>query len=287
MTVKSILVPLDGSDAGFAVLDTALIIANRFNAKIKGMHIRPKTGNLPYELDYVPEKLKQSVVAEAERAGRENARIVHDRFTEYCVKHGITVGEDLTEDSVGAVWREETGSVAEVLIRHGRLCDVVAAARPARKKGSVLRSPAGENMESLLLRAGRPILMVPPGWSAHKVERAAFAWNESLEASRALAMTMPWLTQMDEVTVLLSRKREAGIPELTEYLSLHGVSANVKFLPDRPKSVGQAILDSCAESAVEMLIVGGFSHARSRELVFGGVTRHLLTNADLITVMVH
>lgn len=288
MTVKSILVPLDGSETSFVVLDTALVVANRFNAKIKGMHIRSKTGDLPYELDYVPQELKRSVVAEAERIGNENARVVHDQFFEYCSKHDIVVGDSLNDEGVGAVWREETGSVSEVLIRHGRLCDVIATSRTAhKKKGNVLRSPAGEKMESLLLRAGRPILMVPPEWSARRVGRAAFAWNESLEASRALAMTLPWLTQMDELTVILSRKREAGVADLEEYLSLHGVQSNLQFLPEKPKSVGQAILDCCSRSQVEMLIVGGFSHARARELVFGGVTRFLLINSNVITVMVH
>lgn len=288
MSVKSILVPLDGTEASYAVLDTALIVANRFNAKIKGMHIRPKAGDLPYELDYVSEKLKKSVVAEAERVSTENARAIKDQFVGYCSNHGIKVGKTLTGKGVGAVWREESGSVSEVLIRHGRVCDVIATARPARKKkGSLLRSPAGEKMESLLMRAGRPILMVPPEWAAHKVARAAFAWNESLEASRAMAMTMPWLSQMEEVTVILSRKREAGVPDLVEYLALHGVKSNIQFLPERTRSVGKAILDCCAENSVEMLVVGGFSHARSRELVFGGVTRFLLINSSVITVMVH
>lgn len=287
MTVKSILVPLDGSDASFAVLDTALVVANRFDAKIKGMHIRPRAADLPYELDYVSEKLKKNVIKEAERKSKEKARVIRDKFNDYCDKHDIVVGDSLSTDKVGAVWREESGRVSEVLIRHGRLCDVVATARPARKKGSVLRSPIGEYMESLMMRAGRPILMVPPEWTAHRVERAAFAWNESLEAARALAMTLPWLSQMEEVTVILSRKREAAFPDLSEYLSLHGVSANVQFLNDRVKSVGQAILGCCTENSIEMLIVGGFSHSRSRELVFGGVTRYLLLNSNVITVMVH
>jgi nucleotide-binding universal stress UspA family protein len=287
MTVKSILVPLDGSDASFDVLDTALIVANRFDAKIKGIHVRSKSADLPYELDYVSDDLKRSVVEEAERISRETASVIQDQFVDYCAKHDLAVGESLNDAGVRAVWHDETGSVSEVLMRHGRLSDVIAAARPARMRGRLLRSPLGERMESVLLRAGRPVLMVPPRWTAHKVERAAFAWNESLEATRALAMTMPWLTQMDEVSVIVSRKREPVVSHLLEYLSLHGVRPKVRFLPDRTRSVAQAILECCSNNSVEMLVVGGFSHARSRELVFGGVTRYLLENANVITVMVH
>jgi len=287
MSVKSILVPLDGTDASFAVLDTALIVANRFNAKIKGIHIRPKSGDLPYELDYVSEILKKQVADETKKIGKEQARAVRDQFTEYCEKHGLKFGESLSEDEVRAVFREESGSVAEILIRHGRFCDVIAAARPARRKGILLRAPVGERMESLLMRAGRPILMVPPDWNPHKVGRAAFAWNESLEASRALAMALPWLTQMEDVCVIMSRKRDASLPELTEYLALYGVKVKVHYLPKKTKSVGQAILDCCAENSVELLVVGGFSHARSRELVFGGVTQYLLVHSNVVTLMVH
>jgi len=287
MSIKSILVPLDGSDASFSALDTALVIADRFDAGITGIHVRPRAQDLPYELDYVSAKLKQNVIDETDRKSREQARSIQHRFSTFCDNHKIKVGDSLNGAGIGAKWHEDEGSVAEVLIRHARLCDVIATSRPHRKQGTLLRSPAGETMESLLMRAGRPILMVPPDWPARKVDRAAIAWNESLEASRALAMTMPWLSEMNEVTVIVGRKRESGVPLLCEYLLLHGVNATVKYLPARFKSVGQAILDCCADNGVEMLVVGGFSHARSRQLVFGGVTRFLLTNSNVITVMVH
>jgi nucleotide-binding universal stress UspA family protein len=287
MSIKSILVPLDGTEASFSALDTALVVADRFNAKIKAIHVRLKAEDLPFELDYVPAKLKRNVIEETDKKSREQARVIQHRFNAFCGNHHIKAGDSLSDDGVGARWYEEAGSVSEVLIRHGRLCDVIATSRPDRKKGTLLRSPAGETMESLLMRVGRPILMVPPDWPARKVGRAAVAWNESLEASRALAMTMPWLAEMDEVTVIVGRKREQSVPLLCEYLSLHGVNSTVKYLPSRIKSAGQAILDCCTDNGIEMLVVGGFSHARARQLVFGGVTRFLLTNSNVITVMVH
>jgi len=287
MSVKSIIVPLDGSDASFRVLDTALIISRRFDAKITGIHVRIKADDLPFELDYVSAGLKQTVIEKADRKSTDESRIIRDQFTKFCGKYNIEVGDSITDADVGAVWQEESGNVAEVLIRYGRLCDVIATARPSRTKGSLLRSPVGENTEALLMRAGRPVLMVPPGWPARKVERAAVAWNESLEVSRALAMTMPWLGEMDEVDIIVARKRERSVPALAEYLSLHGVKSKARFLPPGIKPVGQAILDCCEENGIEMLVVGGFSHTRSRQLVFGGVTRFLLANSNIITVMVH
>lgn len=288
MAIKSILVPLDGSERAFHVLETALIVANRFGAQIKAVHVKPGAEDLlPYEADYLSAKLKKNIISEAQKKNKEEARSIHKRFNLFCKEHHVATGEAAGKAEVSAVWHEESGDTIEVLVRHGRLCDVVATFRPSGEKGRFLRAPAGEKLEALMLRAGRPILMVPPKWSAHQVEHAAFAWNESVEASRALAMTMPWLKQMGHVTILVSRKRKDSLPDLRSYLSLHEVKSKVKFLPEKTRSVGAAMLACCKDEGVEFLVVGGFSHARSRQLIFGGVTKYLLANTDVITVMAH
>lgn len=288
MAIKSILVPLDGGERSFNVLETALVVATRFGARIKAIHVTPNADDLlPYGADYISAKLKKSIVSAAQKTNKEEARSVQQRFKSFCKQHDVAVGKSIGDSGVSAVWHEESGHIIEVLVRHGRLCDVIATVRPGLEKGRLLRSPAGEKREALMMRAGRPILMVPPKWSARRVEHAAIAWNESMEASRALAMTMPWLRQMGQITILVARKRKDSIPELRDYLALHEVDSKVKFLPAKMKSAGEAILDCCKEEGVEFLVVGGFSHARSRQLIFGGVTKYLLTNANVITVMAH
>lgn len=288
MAIKSILVPLDGSEQSFNVLDTALVVANRFGAQIKAIHVRPDAEDLlPYGADYISAKLKKNVISEAQKKNREEAKLIQQQFKLFCKQHDVAVEKLPGGSKVSAIWHEESGDTVEVLVRHGRLCDVIATFRPSREKGRLLRSPAGEKLEALMMRVGRPILMVPPKWSARKVENAAIAWNESMEASRALAMTMPWLCQMNRVTIIIARKRKDSIPDLRDYLALHGVDAAVKYLPAKMKSAGEAILNCCKEEEIEFLVVGGFSHARSRQLVFGGVTKYLLANANVITVMAH
>ena len=41
------------------------------------------------------------------------------------------------------------------------------------------------------------------------------------------------------------------------------------------------------EVAADLLVMGGYSHSRLRELVFGGVTEHVLRQAKLPVLMVH
>ena len=52
-------------------------------------------------------------------------------------------------------------------------------------------------------------------------------------------------------------------------------------------NVGKKMLNTCAEIGAEFLVVGGFSHTRTRQRLFGGVTSHLLSNTNIITVMAH
>ena len=58
-------------------------------------------------------------------------------------------------------------------------------------------------------------------------------------------------------------------------------------LDGKGDSIGEAMLNVCNEISSDILIVGGFSHARARELLFGGVTHYLLLNSNVVTIMAH
>ena len=288
MSIKKILVPLDGSSAANGVLDTALVVAKRFGAHINALHVmqRPEDA-APYMFDRIPASLKKSVSKELEKDGREKAAEVRASFEKFCTKTDLKIIDEPGVDSISASWHEEFGRTSEVLVKHGRLADVIATARPKTSKGTIRRSPVGENLEAVMLRAGRPVLIVPPKWKAKQVEHVAIGWNGSLEASRALAMTMPWLEQVDLVSIIVSNKRKDSGKALRDYLGLHGINAEIRLLDKKGDSVGESILNVCTDNKVEFLVVGGFSHARARQLLFGGVTQHLLRHSNIITTMVH
>ena len=59
--IKIILVPLDGSERSAEVLDTALVVANRFNAHIKAVHVREHSGE-PFMFSEVPASYRKEFV---------------------------------------------------------------------------------------------------------------------------------------------------------------------------------------------------------------------------------
>ena len=47
------------------------------------------------------------------------------------------------------------------------------------------------------------------------------------------------------------------------------------------------MLDAASEVGASLLVMGGYSHSRMREMVLGGFTRHILQGAELPVLMAH
>jgi len=289
MGIKTILVPIDGSKGSFAALSRAFIVAGRFGAHIKALHVMTRGSDIAGAGTYsLPAKLRKSVETKSDELALKKATELQEFFEEHCQDNDIPISNrPVKQGGATAVWHQEFGNVDDVLIHHGRVSDVIAVPRPKIKKGVMRRSPVGGAIEAILLRTGRPVLIEPPNSNVKRCERIVLGWNDSLECSRALAMTMPWLDGLDEITVLVSKKRKSSINTLVDYLSWYNVKANIELLDGKGETIGEAMLNVCSEIKTDFLIVGGFSHARARELLFGGVTRHLLMRSKVVTIMAH
>lgn len=288
MSIKIILVPIGGGSVSMDALNRAFVVANRFGAHVKALHVMERVSDAVSFEFHLPAKLRGSVKASAEQSALTHASELRAAFGTACQQANITLSDRPIEgDAPSASWHQEFGHVEDILVRHARLSDLVTVPRPVKRDGTGRRSPVGRGIEAMLCGTGRPVLIEPPMAKVEQCERVAIGWNESTEASRAIAMTWPWLVSLGAVTILSSKKREAGANALIEYLSWHGITSSVVFLEGRGDSVGEAMLNVCAAEDTGLLVVGGFSHARARELLFGGVTRHLLTYSNIPTLMVH
>jgi len=284
--IKIILVPLDGSERSVEVLDTALVIANRFEAHIKVVHVR-ELASEPFNFSGMPAAYREEYAKMSSRAVDDLVERVRQQFNSFCNDNKVKITrKPSAAREISASLHIFEGKPEAVLDRESRLVDVIALSRPTRHR---IGGPGvGELHESLMLHSGRPVLIVPPSseWKAHRADHAAVGWNDSVEASRALCMTLPWLTQMKKVTVLVSKKREEGVGEVVDYLKRHGCKADYHVIKGGG-NIGKKMLATCNEIGAEFLVVGGFSHTRTRQRFFGGVTSHLLANTNIITVMAH
>jgi len=288
MAIKSVLVPLDHGPECFHVLETAFVVAKRFGAHVAGVHALHNAENSePYVFANLTGTLKDAVISESTRAAQQSADSVREKFEAACASAGVSIRQPGNDGEVTAGFEVIEGRPVDVLIECARLADVTAIASPQLGENTIRQTPIGETLESILMGSGRPVLIVPQQWQTRPCQHAAIGWNDSVQAARALAVTIPWLRLMQKVTVLVSSARANGAERVIQYLQTHGIAANIQTLDRGELTAGEAILQRCDDLGADFLVVGGYSRARSRQLLFGGVTRHLMKNTDVITVMVH
>jgi nucleotide-binding universal stress UspA family protein len=77
------------------------------------------------------------------------------------------------------------------------------------------------------------------------------------------------------------------IEDLADYFEWRGIRCERRAIPDEEDAVGAALLRAASQASADLLIMGGYGRSRLRELVLGGVTRHVLTHAQLPVLLAH
>lgn len=168
---------------------------------------------------------------------------------------------------------------------YGMTADLIVAARGLPGDDAVARS----TLEALLLETGRALLIPSTAEPFPTVaERVAIAWKPTPQASRAVALAMPFLRRAKEIVILTVEEGKEGRDDserLVDYLGWHGVKASARRLSAGPHGAAETLL--VASAATDLLIMGGYGHTRLREWVFGGFTQRLLASAPVPVLMAH
>jgi nucleotide-binding universal stress UspA family protein len=286
MPIKTILLPLGEKDRDEGLLDAALTTAKRFNAHLDVLHIEPDAESLlPYATIGLSESMRASVRNAALQQHAEATRALQQVVDKACVRNGVSMARrGQYAGKVSADWLVETGSQSELVAQLGRLADLIIVSRPERV------SPPPRTIDAALRETGRPVLMLPSGSFDSIGDRIAIGWNGSKEAAQAVAAARPILRKAGEITVLTTEKRQKRRPngdELLTYLSCQDITATLSIMDTRSRSVPEALLANARELGVDLLVLGGYSRHRLREVIMGGVTRHLLAESDIPVLMVH
>ncbi|WP_119390788.1 universal stress protein [Taklimakanibacter lacteus] len=147
-------------------------------------------------------------------------------------------------------------------------------------------------IEAALLDSGRPLIVVPAEHKAFSARHVVVAWDGSNKAARALFDALPLLrvAQTIEVVQVVGEKDLTNaIPgsALVAHLLAHGVQIEAKTIAARDGDVADALRQYAERSAVDLIVMGGFAHARIRQLILGGVTQSLLRHCDVPLFLSH
>jgi nucleotide-binding universal stress UspA family protein len=271
MALKNIEVFVDATPEGDKRVDYAAALAHQSGAHLAGIHVvsaaRPE-----HRTDYY-------VVGKAIRASLAWQKAVDEAATTTVRRRfeAISAKRDLSAEF--RVIRR--GGPDEDLILSSLHSDLVVIGQRELQQLAGYLSP-----ERLLFASGAPILVVPSGWKSEPIgQKILVGWNASREARRAVADALPFLVAAPSVTLLVvdSNDRHGEEPgaDIALYLARHGVHVEVEQVASRGSPVADIILSYATDHGVDLIVIGAYSHARSVEMVFGGVTRTLLRQAPI------
>lgn len=178
-------------------------------------------------------------------------------------------------------WRSTTinyGTMADYMAEQMRAADLLITA--ADQDASVFDRNY-VNLGDLIMRAGRPVLVVGSSIAKLDLRNVLIGWKETREARRATEDALPLLKLADRVMVVevaakqdLQQARERT-EDVAAWLAGHGISAvarSVNATGDDATDIGNI----AKELDAGVVVGGAYGHNRLREWVMGGVTRDLL-----------
>ncbi len=286
MAIRKLILLLNETAAGKAALDAALDAARIWNAHLTVLHVRVDARDVaPLAGEGLSGAMIEDMMVATEKESAVRAHDVRVLFEHAVAMHGVTVGEPRTGNGgptanfVSVAGREE-----EILAQQSRLADLAVIPHP--EAGQDVSS--SDALHAVLFDSGRPVLLSPAVAPRSIGQRICVGWNGTAESSAAVQAAIPWMKRAEIVRILTSedyQRRGPDAPDLQAYLALHDIHTEIATFRPIDKSVGAGLLGAAREFGADLLSMGAYSHSRLRQLILGGVTRHILENADLPVLM--
>lgn len=284
MTYRKLLVPLNGTERDNQVLTAAFEIAKPCKAHVMGIYVRPDAAEvLPYLGEGVSASVIQEIMDAARASAGRAAAAARGSLDQHAKKYGAPTMESA---GLSASFCLRDGPADLVISEEARLSDLVVFPLPGPSGHAELR----QIIETTLLNGRSPILLVPSTSKAVYGAKAVIGWDGGSTAARTVAAAIPMLKAASAIEILSVSSgsiETAEMDRLRDYLRLYGLSATEHGINPGGQAIGATLLDAASRAEAGVLVLGGYGHSRWRELVMGGVTRHVLSEATLPVFMAH
>jgi len=267
MTIRSILVHVDASADSLARMALTRDLAMRLQARLIGVAVGRLTGAT------LLGGLPPALLAEQEQRLRQAMRALGDHF-------------DLYSETVEREWRSAVGAPADVLATHARAADMIVVGRAsAEDAGQEFHLAAAD----AVMRAGRPVLIVPPSIERIEARRIVVPWKAGRAACLAVQLALSLLVRAEDVLVLGvgDETAEDELTDVRDHLLRHGVKARAEWRSLKGYEVEQVIVDEAERNAADLIACGAFGRPRALEWALGGVTEALLQRSPVCCLMAH
>ncbi len=287
MSVRKFLLPVSSPASAEAALHAGLMLAKMWNAHLQVLHIRTDSRDIaPLAGEGLSGAMIEEMMSATERESGARARNLREMFYAATEQEVVMVGDAARgRNEPSASFTMLSGREDEIIAHQARLSDLTIVPHPQAGEDVA----AADALHSVLFDSGRPVLLSPVETQQSIGRRIAVAWNGTSQSASALGSIMPFIRQAQAVRVLISddyfRRGPSGV-EVAEYISHHGVTADIVRFHPVNRVVGAGLLAAAADFGADLMSMGAYSTAsRLRQLILGGTTRYVLENATLPVLM--
>ena len=274
MAIKTILLHLAPDESRQVRFNAAVGLAKRFDAHL---HIVYMTLPAHMPTAVTGRGASYAYISEATEIAREKADEISAWVEENCTAANVDWDMDVME-----------GDHNKILADIGHYADLIVV---SENHGLTVEDYIGlHRPDDLLVMATAPVLIVPNTPLVDDIgKRVMIAWKNTKEAARAVRDSLQILKQAEQVFVMTGdrpHKRFESAANLVTYLERHGI--HPKQVSDVAEhNVGEVILSYAEDENIDLLVMGAYGKPRWREIVWGGVTHHVLSHAKRPVLMSH
>ena len=276
--IKSILIPTDGSAYSKVALEYGIHLAERFVAKITGLHVvddrdleGPLLSDIAGSLGFTP---YQNYLPKFRKVLEDRGDVILEAFRNSCQQKSIRPKVKRVSGTVPGMIAEEAKKVDLVII----------AQRGEHERWS--SGLLGSTTESVVRRSPRPVLVTPA--SFRELRNILVAYDGSIESNQALKTTCEnfalgetWLKAV--IVTGDTGKFEDLTQEIEAFVSPYQIDVDVECLRGE---AAKEILRYAEESRIDLIVMGAFGHSRIHDLILGGTTAYIIRNTTL-PVLLH
>lgn len=270
--VKTILLHVENDKALDRTLETALSLARACEAHLDCLHVTPVQAYVAFDAFG-----GVFVMNDVFKGIEEEERLLKERLE-----------AELSKEDVSWDYSQTTGDVPGQIIGRAALADLIVTGRQA-KRSNFQGSTMGL-LGDLLHRSRTPLFVASDeGKLPDPTGSVLIAWNGSFEAANAVRSAIGLLKLASDVRILqIDEQKDEEFPStaLLEYLSRHDIHAELNLATARPgamdaDSLSAHLNNEAGRMKAAYVVMGGYSHSRVSEYMFGGLTRSMLTASSI------
>ncbi|MGQ0602844.1 MAG: universal stress protein, partial [Anaerolineales bacterium] len=241
----NVLVPVSGEQIGWVGLDQALVLAQREQGDLMGLH----------------------VVRDGTAKGSQSAEAVREEFNRRCAAQQLS-----------GTLAVEVGEVAAKICERAVLADVVVL-NLAHPPGAGPLQRLSSGFRTIIRHCPRPVLAAPG--QASSMHSLLLAYDGSPKSKEALFvaayMAETWNTVLGVVTVADGNIEADALDFARKYLEFHEVKADyVRMEGD----AATAILQTSEARAADLILMGGYGAHPVVEVVLGSSVDRVLRESQ-------